>query len=82
MMKPADLETALKMIDALKNIIVERSKYDETIERIRFEEMAAKNYPDQLERGWDTVRHKYFNSSLERRWTGWKLACKSREISE
>lgn len=81
-MKPADLETALKMIDALKSIIVQRSKYDETIERIRFEEMAARIYPDLLDKGWDTVRHKYFNAGLEKRWSGWKLCCKAREIIE
>lgn len=82
MITPANLETALVMIEALKKIILERGKYDETIERIRFEEMASQVYPDLLDKGWDSVRHKYFNAGLEKRWSGWKLACKSREIKE
>lgn len=82
MMKPADLNTALLMIEALKKIIIERGKYDETIERIRFEEMAAKKYPELLAKGWDKVKHRYFNSGLERRWSGWKMCAKAREITE
>lgn len=82
MIRPANLETALVMIDALKAIILDQGKYDETIERIRFEEMAARKYPMLLEKGWDTVKHRYFNSGLERRWSGWKECAKAREISE